>query len=406
MDMFSWGVISIGAGRNMASISFTRPCSVARIDEKTGSNTPTEVANPVETWTETRTPLVRTPHGRWRPPTNYSRSGESGYVKTYDGHCQLRYLDTNVPPHPTRKVGGGGKNASGSYFTTLPPLPSNFESRAIIKARLKLKSQNVNLAQAYAERGQTVRLVAENLGRLYRMVKDVKRLKLPKKEDFFNHWLELQYGWKPLLSDCYGAMDALTKDSDANKSMVTVKATIKSEDYFEKVLSDTIGAQCSVVKSHRVEHKAFIRLDFIPTDLPTSTLTQLGLTNPLSIAWELLPWSFVADWFIPIGDYLSSLDATAGWIFKGGSFSSKTTMKTKALSVSYEQSDNPGLLGLSGSITVEGEGRQYRFNRKAYSSAPLPTLPSLAKLDKSSPMHVANGIALLMSAIIGGNKVR
>jgi hypothetical protein len=26
--------------------------------------------------------------------------------------------------------------------------------------------------------------------------------------------------------------------------------------------------------------------------------------DPLSVAWELLPWSFVVDWFIPIGSYL------------------------------------------------------------------------------------------------------
>jgi len=390
----------------MATISFVRPFSVANIDDKAKTSFNT-VKSPLESWNETRTALVRTPHGRWRPPTNYSRSGETGYVACYSAHCQLNYTDTNVPGHPCRKLGGGGSNAGGSYFTVLPTLPSNFESRAIIKARLRLKSQDVNLGQAFAERGQTVRLVAENLGRLYRMVKDVKRLKLPRKEDFFDHWLELQYGWRPLLSDCHGAVSALHRDIEASsKSTVTVKATIKSSDYFEKVVSDVVGATCSVKKSHYIEHKGFIRLDFVPTDLPTSTLAQLGLTNPLSIAWELLPWSFVADWFIPIGDYLSSLDATAGWIFKGGSFSSKTTMKTKALSASYTQAANPGLLGLSGSITVEGEGRQYRFSRKAYGSAPLPTLPSLAKLEKSSPMHVANGIALLMSAIVGGSKVR
>jgi hypothetical protein len=35
---------------------------------------------------------------------------------------------------------------------------------------------------------------------------------------------------------------------------------------------------------------------------------QLGLLDPLSVAWELLPWSFVIDWFIPIGAYLDVLN--------------------------------------------------------------------------------------------------
>ncbi len=31
-----------------------------------------------------------------------------------------------------------------------------------------------------------------------------------------------------------------------------------------------------------------------------------GLTDPSSVLWELTPWSFVIDWFIPIGNYLNA----------------------------------------------------------------------------------------------------
>lgn len=34
---------------------------------------------------------------------------------------------------------------------------------------------------------------------------------------------------------------------------------------------------------------------------------ELGLLDPASVVWEKLPWSFVFDWFIPIGTYLSDL---------------------------------------------------------------------------------------------------
>jgi hypothetical protein len=241
------------------------------------------------------------------------------------------------------------------------------------------------------------------------MVRDVKHLKLPRKEDFFDYWLELQYGWKPLLSDVHGAISLLNdREKDADRGLVTVKSGIKSKDYFERNISDsTAGFVFSTRKTHKVEYKAFIRLDFVPSDAPlTQSLSQLGITNPLSLAWELLPWSFVADWFVPIGDYLSSLDATVGWEFKGGSYSCKTTMVTKAVSCSYTQAANPGMGSLTGSCSPQGEGRQYSFSRKAYSSAPLPSLPNLSKVGRASPGHVQNGIALLMSAIVGGSKVR
>jgi hypothetical protein len=37
--------------------------------------------------------------------------------------------------------------------------------------------------------------------------------------------------------------------------------------------------------------------------------TRLGFGNLNSLAWESIPFSFVADWFIPIGNYLNNADA-------------------------------------------------------------------------------------------------
>jgi hypothetical protein len=40
--------------------------------------------------------------------------------------------------------------------------------------------------------------------------------------------------------------------------------------------------------------------------------SELGLTNPAILAWELIPFSFVADWFIPIGSWLEAQTALLG----------------------------------------------------------------------------------------------
>lgn len=36
----------------------------------------------------------------------------------------------------------------------------------------------------------------------------------------------------------------------------------------------------------------------------------LGFTNPAAVLWEATPFSFVVDWFLPIGDYLKTLDGS------------------------------------------------------------------------------------------------
>jgi hypothetical protein len=42
-----------------------------------------------------------------------------------------------------------------------------------------------------------------------------------------------------------------------------------------------------------------------------------GISNPALVAWELVPFSFVADWFVPVGDWLKQLDALLGLTVEG-----------------------------------------------------------------------------------------
>ena len=112
-------------------------------------------------------------------------------------------------------------------------------------------------------------------------------------------WLELQYGWLPTLNDIYNASDAFAAlNSGARASLVTVSK--KKVHAFDASNSPpNYSAPCTYVQ--KVKIIAVLREEL-------QTARVLGLTDPLSVAWELLPWSFVADWFIPIGTYLSNLN--------------------------------------------------------------------------------------------------
>jgi hypothetical protein len=371
--------------------------------------------------TDARSPLIKTPEGKWRRPTSYLRTIETGSVKT----CQLDLWDKyGFVGYPITTYGTsfyqGAVNAGGNYYVAPVGMPSSVESNLVIKTRNKLKNMHVNLAQAFAEREQTTRLVGSNLVRLAQIVRNVYGAKKHfnkrywrylrnkwKKEDFFNYWLEIQYGWKPLVSDCYGAVAALKKrEEEAGRGLVTVKSGHRYNE--EEIIGrgGAVGAsQYTFERVRKIEHRAYMRLDFLQSNsAPIGTLTQLGITNPLELAWELLPWSFVADWFVPVGDYLSSLDATRGWDFQGGSLSSKSTVEVRARNAKMvPEAAKPYR---TSAVSVSGQGRQMRFERKAYTTAPLPARPSLEKLNKSSHEHVANGIALLMGLITGGGRVR
>lgn len=114
----------------------------------------------------------------------------------------------------------------------------------------------------------------------------------------------------------------------------------------------------------------------------------MGLTNPLEVTWELLPFSFVADWFLPIGDYVSILDSTLGYILKGGT----NTVSRRIQGKWYAQKPRIEDLGHS----VSGDHYyQFYMNRHVYHGVPWPDLLSLFSGGGLTGYRLNNAISLV-----------
>jgi len=72
---------------------------------------------------------------------------------------------------------------------------------------------------------------------------------------------------------------------------------------------------------HNVQTQTTVRmvLRYKVASAGVSFLAQTGFTNPLNLGWELLPFSFVVDWFVGIGPYLEARSAWDGLTFVDGS---------------------------------------------------------------------------------------
>jgi len=353
----------------------------------------------------------RKPKG-WKTPTPYQYKHVS--VTYHQGSCfhQPQYPSLSTGQRYVGIVGdpGVGRFNGDTHFdrtiveSNAISDPDGLRNRALISARGNLKGGSVNYAVAFAERNQTAKLVGDTAIRLVKSLRQLRRGHVrdamrtlgiaskrqePRGNSVPQKWLELQYGWKPLLSDVYGACDDLSKRRKDDWS-VTAKGRAKSVAnlVYSKPLrsSEHYFDGCNVVTE--VKRSVFARIDAQPTNEVLISLSSVGITNPGLIAWELVPFSFVVDWFLPIGDWLNSLDATLGFQIVG--YSNSYLVKAKWDDV-FDGSTSVGIERLE--CHYRGSKRLVYLDRQVSTSLPLPAFPSLK--DPRSLGHMANALALL-----------
>jgi hypothetical protein len=349
----------------------------------------------------------RKPEG-WVPPTGYSFNRKK-YVRQY-GVSHVSVVQTNWSKY-SGDIGVTGRFNGLNHFdgvlaevTANTVLPS---SAALVAARNRLKAMKVDLGVAFAERKQTTRMLDDTIRRIVRSVRNLQRGNFrnaaralgivkdpgrPRGSNWTNHWLQLQYGWKPLLSDVYGSCDALSK-RELSDWRVTAKAQRNDTDTWKagttpqgvSYPTSNFDAWSGVARRQR---GVFVRIDAIPQNDLTMSLASLGVTNPLLVAWELMPYSFVVDWALPVGAWLSSLDALLGY---GNAWTSTTTYNRTVWEDRGVSRDWSKYAFVHNDWF--GTKELLKIVRSASSGVPLPAFPSFK--DPRSLGHMANGLSLL-----------
>lgn len=124
----------------------------------------------------------------------------------------------------------------------------------------------------------------------------------------------------------------------------------------------TDGDGATTLQSGSVKVRVNINAEVSP-DFASS----LGLDNPALIAWELTPLSFVFDWFINVGDFLTGL-TPRGVAFVSGSISTKVDVQVGRGPQTFG-GDSPVWIAV-GPVT----GYCQSYERKILSNLPQPRL--------------------------------
>lgn len=212
-----------------------------------------------------------------------------------------------------------------------------------------------------------------------------------------SEWLELQYGWMPLLKDIHEGVEMLQKGLMADDTIVRAKVikTAKSNHELSSTVPGYAFEEVTLRKSLDWRERRTILVDYKVDDALKKHITSLGLTNPLSLAWELAPWSLVVDWVYPIGTMLSNLDATYGCSFVRGTHS--------LVQVNVQEETYTSVV--KGSSVYSGSGYASRKTKIVlYQRTLLAGFPSVSAPRVKNPFsttHAANALAFLSQAFLG-----
>lgn len=144
-------------------------------------------------------------------------------------------------------------------------------------------------------------------------------------------WLEMRYMWRPLVYDMYAMEEAIrrlaegiedplqrayaSRDATATSSSTSVTGTINVPGGAGGVTGLNAICSLSTVVERRVHAAVGLKV----------TTREVFMTDPVVTAWELVPFSFVLDWFVTIGTTLSAFSPFATGQLQYASLATTTT---------------------------------------------------------------------------------
>lgn len=268
----------------------------------------------------------------------YRRDNKSPSSSTYNG--RKTEIDVGLIPKLLDVVTSGTFPARGltSSIDTIDDIKSITRNRLLGKIRDTQIDLGVSLGE-YRETAAFVALAAAKVAESARLFKRghvekaVRTLRGVKRNPAIlriltgrrNHrWTDLPaaaadaqltmaFAVRPLLRDVYDACALLEKGYVSTEAQpITVRSGHSTSIATPNLKSGFYGMRVNA--DIRVQGQ----VTYWVNNPLLRTLDQCGVLNPLSVAWEITPFSFVLDWFLPIGEFIQNVLPPQGVTFSDG----------------------------------------------------------------------------------------
>lgn len=152
-------------------------------------------------------------------------------------------------------------------------------------------------------------------------------------DTFVDAWLGVRYGIRPLISDINNLNDALKKNLGNMRRFSERRGSGSSWTTTDELGAISTGWGRPITwPARRITSVKQSWRGSVTADIEMSTFKL----NPLQTGWELIPYSFVADWFVSVGKTLGAINLA---LFAKG-YQASIGFKTE-IDVKYEVYGSP-----------------------------------------------------------------
>lgn len=153
--------------------------------------------------------------------------------------------------------------------------------------------------------------------------------KVSRKKSLADNWLEYHFGWEPLVKDIGASLEIAIDPYFPKKVRASGRDVYNRRGY--NITSPSGNTSYRRKEVYTIDDVCSMGAYVSVRNPNVALLSQLGFINPLSVAWELVPFSFVVDWFGNVGQVLGSMTDLAGLDLSNSWYTHKqTNMNTES----------------------------------------------------------------------------
>lgn len=299
--------------------------------------------------------IVDTPGGTSSTITPFGWSGEYQEIQD-EVHANYRaavksggVVLGNLYLYKTRREGTSASCSFGShpswgsrtvtgdltgYIAALDPIgdlastKALMDSGSLVKAFAKMNESKVMTGELLNDFTKTVQMLRHPFKSSIQLTKKIlsKKNKLlgrsrtiTSAKAFSDAWLEYRYGWRPIIMDVNSIMESVANCTRSRPRNLVARASTSYQTSKSvpcsgapSCINGGITGTATFSRKVRSSSGVIYRVeDNVDHDSALTTYGLRGRDIPATL-WEVIPYSFVVDWFIGVGDWLQAITPSPG----------------------------------------------------------------------------------------------